>query len=237
LQQAGSWPPQTTPQPPQLFLSLEKSLQPPPQQPGVVWPLQTLPHAPQLFTSPGVPLRLVHFSSQQTGVPPAQTLLHCPQLAGSELKSLQVLLQQPGTTCWWQVAPQLPQLLGSSDRSWQEWLQQAGWAPVQASEQAPQSLMVPSVTQAAELPVPQTAWPLAQAPVQLPFWHSSPLPQVVPQAPQFLLSLKGFTHEPLQRVDGAAQVFSQTPRVQVWPPLQAMPQPPQLLLSSLVLAQ
>jgi hypothetical protein len=49
-----------------------------------------------------------------------------------------------------------------------------------------------------------------------------PLPQFVPHAPQFCVSLEGLTHLPPQRTWGAGH--TQAPLAQIEPPVQALPQ-------------
>jgi hypothetical protein len=115
--------------------------------------------------------------------------------------------------------------------------QQTGVVPPQALPQPPQLAVVPSCTQVAALPVPQTAWPLGQAPLQWPAAQVWPAPQVVPQPPQLWTSVEGLTQEPEQRMAGSAQPFWQLPAWHDCPMPQALPQDPQFSSSVWVLVQ
>jgi len=83
--------------------------------------------------------------------------------------------------------------------------------------------------------------PVGQLTVQAPFEQTLPLPQAVPQAPQFMLSVCAFTHALPHRVRPAGQAFTQLPVTHVTePPLggvQALPQAPQFWASLEVLTQ
>jgi len=59
--------------------------------------------------------------------------------------------------------------------------------------------------------------------------HLKPAPHAFPQAPQFAASDERSLHTPPQSVSPLGQ--TQSPSWQAFPPLQAMPQLPQLLLS------
>jgi len=55
--------------------------------------------------------------------------------------------------------------------------------------------------------------------------------QAVPQAPQWLKSVRVSRHRPLQTICPLGQVFWHTPATQAWPVVHTRPQAPQLLLS------
>ena len=63
---------------------------------------------------------------------------------------------------------------------------------------------------------------------QAPPRQNSPTPQAWPQLPQFVPSLRSWTHSPLQTVRPCSQLCWQLRRLQTWSAPQAWPQLPQL---------
>lgn len=72
---------------------------------------------------------------------------------------------------------------------------------------------------------------------QRPVTQLVPDPQVVPQPPQFMLSLCGFTHTPEQKIVPAPQMLLHEEELHVSPAGQTVPHPPQFAGSISVLTQ
>jgi len=200
------------------------------------WPAaQERPHAPQLTASLA---RLVHPLAQGTWVPvqphtpitqawpDGHARPHAPQLAAL----VAVLTHAPAH--WVRPAPagqaQLPLLQNCP-------------AP-QTVPQAPQLLAL--LARLTQLP-PQLVWPRTQLARQRPKVHTWPAAQALPQAPQFVVDDWVLTHTPLHSTCAGvpppgppvAGAQPQRPLRQVAPPVQAMPQPPQLAASVVTFTQ
>ena len=80
------------------------------------------------------------------------------------------------------------------------------------------------------VPLPQLAW-------QLPFAQTMPAAQLLPQAPQLLLSVASELQTPLQSCSPLLHVIAQCPRLQSSSAGQMVPQAPQLAGSFSMLAQ
>jgi hypothetical protein len=87
------------------------------------------------------------------------------------------------------------------------------------------------------VPLSQTFVPLPQLAWQLPFEQTMPAVQVLPQAPQLLLSVARELQTPLQSCSPLLQVIAQCPRLQSSLDGQRAPQAPQFAGSFSRLAQ
>jgi hypothetical protein len=179
----------------------------PPHKLGVA-PEQPMPQAPPEQDGEPVPT-----------LGPGQTLPQLPQLLGSVL----VLTHAPLQPDW--PAPQQTEFMHA-------------FCPMHLLPHAPQLLLsVVSLTQA---PLHEFGVDPAQArPHLLPEHVAEPVPalgagQTLPHAPQLLVLVDVSMHTPPQLVCPAGQ---QSPDEQLFPAPHAFPQPPQLLLSVLVLTQ
>ena len=77
---------------------------------------------------------------------------------------------------------------------------------------------------------PQSLLPLGHT--QRPALHSLPAPQLMPQPPQFCVSVEANVHLPAQ--SRAPTGHTHKPLLQLLPPAQALPQAPQLSVSLLL---
>jgi hypothetical protein len=184
------------PQAPQLFLSVDRFVQPVPEQ----YVLPAVAH--------------VQVPKEHTASVEAHTLPHVPQLFLSDVSSMQEPLQQAFPVP--QALPQAPQLLLS--------VRTLRQLEPHSVEVAPEQVIVHTpalhVADPPPWPGPGHTWPhepqlfvsalsLTQAPLQIvvpaghwhdPPMHRAPPVQMLPQAPQLLVSELSLTHVPLHDV-------------------------------------
>ena len=192
-------------------------------------PVHLTPQAPQLSSSA---LKLTH-EPPQLSAPAVQVILQVPML--------QTAVEVPASlTMAWQLLVQLPQWRRSFLRSThtpEQLVVPLGQPQVPPEQSWPAGQIFPQVPQltgssAVETQAPpQEVWPEAQALLHRPPVQTEPSAQEMPHRPQWRGSLARLAHwggEPQETLPtGHPQVLL----AHTMPPVQRMPQPPQLLAS------